>query len=215
MRIAILVGLLFLSACTATTNTTDTNKTPTTAPTTTTPTVKENHTVATPTFGSWKTQVEIFADFQCPACIVFSENVGPIFEEYAASGKLTITFRQYPLEMHKNAKSDAIAALCSAEQWKYMDYKKGLYSLEREKAGKSVTDAERVSLAKEKGLDETKFSSCLSSRAYEKQVESDIALGDSKWVNATPTIYIDGMKVDMSLFRDLNGFKTFLENRIK
>lgn len=52
MRIAILIGLLFLSACTATTNTTDTNKTPTTAPTTTTPTVKENHTVATPTFGS-------------------------------------------------------------------------------------------------------------------------------------------------------------------
>jgi len=102
MRIFILIGLLFLSACTATTNTTDTNKTPT--PVTTTPTVKENHTVATPTFGSGKTQVEIFADFQCPACIVFSENVGPIFEEYAASGKLTITYRQYPLtQIHKNA----------------------------------------------------------------------------------------------------------------
>lgn len=91
---------MFLSACTATTNTTDTNK----APTPTTSTTKENRTVATPTFGSGKTQVEIFADFQCPACIVFSENIGPIFEEYAASGKLVVTYRQYPLtQMHKNA----------------------------------------------------------------------------------------------------------------
>lgn len=61
-----------------------------------------------------------------------------------------------------------------------MDYKKGLYAMEKEKAGKLATDADRVSLAKEKGLDEAKFSQCLSSKAYEKQVESDIALGDSK-----------------------------------
>lgn len=61
-----------------------------------------------------------------------------------------------------------------------MDYKKGLYSMEREKAGKSTSDTDRINLAKEKGLDETKFTACLSSRAYEKQVESDMALGDSK-----------------------------------
>ena len=66
--------------------------------------------------GTVKVKVEIFADFQCPACIVFSENIQPIFEEYAASGKLTIEFRQFPLTMHKNAMGDALAALCSAEQ---------------------------------------------------------------------------------------------------
>ncbi len=210
MRIFILIGLLFLSACTGTTTNTSNTQTGATSGT------AENRTVATPTFGSGKTQVEIFADFQCPACIVFSENIGPIFEEYAASGKLTITYRQYPLtQIHKNAMWDAIAALCSAEQGKYMDYKKGLYTMEKGKAGKSTSDTDRINLAKEKGLDEVKFTACLSSRAYEKQVESDMAFGDKKWVNATPTIYIDGMKVDMSLFRDLDGFKTFLDNRIK
>lgn len=105
----------------------------------------------------------------------------PIFEEYAASGRLTITYRQFPLTtIHKNAKVDAIAALCSAEQGRYMDYKKGLYAMEKEKAGKTTTDDDRVALAKEKGLDVAKFSTCLASRAYEKQVESDMALGDSR-----------------------------------
>ncbi len=61
-----------------------------------------------------------------------------------------------------------------------MNYKKGLYALEKEKAGKTVTDTNRIALAKETGLDEAKFSQCLSSRAYEKQVESDMALGDTR-----------------------------------
>ncbi len=94
MRIFFICSLLFLASCTLSPKTQDT----------TSSTATENRTIATPTYGSGKTQVEIFADFQCPACIIFSENVQPILEEYAASGRLTITFRQFPLTMHKNAK---------------------------------------------------------------------------------------------------------------
>lgn len=203
----IIGSLLFIASCTSTT--------PPTTGTNTGSTTSEIRTVATPTYGTGKTQVEIFADFQCPACIASNESIFPIFEEYAASGRLMITYRQFPLTMHKNAKWDAIAALCSAELWGYMGYKKGLYALEKSKAGKTVTDADRVALAKGLWLDETKFASCLASRAYEKQVNADIALGDSKWVNATPTIYVDGIKLDMSLFGDVAGFRAFLESRMQ
>ena len=172
--------------------------------------------IATPTYGSGKMQVEIFADFQCPACMSYNETIQPIFEEYAASGKLTITFRQFPLtNIHKNAKWDAIAALCSAEQWGYMDYKKWLYAMEKEKVGKTATDADRIAIATTIGLDEAKFTSCLTNKTYEKQVESDIALGDSRGVTGTPTTYLDGIKIDMSLFRDIAGFRSFLESRMK
>lgn len=211
MRIIILVSLLLLSSCTASNLTPDKNK-----PTTKTPVSIENRTVATPTYGTGKTQVEVFADFQCPACIVSNEKIMPIFEEYAASGKLMITFRQFPLTtIHKNAMWDAIAALCSAEQGKYMEYKKWLYALEDLKNGKTVTDEDRMNLAKEKGLNVDTFSKCLSTWAYAKQVESDMALGDTKGVNGTPTIYLDGIKIDMSLFKDLDGFRSFLEARMK
>jgi protein-disulfide isomerase len=117
--------------------------------------------------------------------------------------------------MHKNARADAIAVLCSAEQGKYMDYKKAIYSLEKTKSGKSVSDSERVALATGLGMDESKFSACLSTRAYENQVAADIKLGESKGVTGTPTIYLDGVKLDMGLFRDTAGFRSFLESRIK
>ncbi len=90
------ISLLLLASCTSPTN----SPTPTDVVSTGTGV----RTVATPTYGSGKTQVEIFADFQCPACIAFNESIQPIFEEYAASGRLTITYRQFPLTMHKNAK---------------------------------------------------------------------------------------------------------------
>jgi protein-disulfide isomerase len=95
-----------LSSCTSSTVTT---------PVTTPSTPTENRTIATPTYGTGKTQIIIFADFQCPACMATNETSGKILESYAASGRLMITYRQYPLSMHKNAKGDAIAALCSAE----------------------------------------------------------------------------------------------------
>ena len=175
----------------------------------------EQRTIAAPTYGTGKTQIEIFADFQCPACIATNDSLQPIFEELAKAGKLTITFRQFPLSMHKNARGDAIAALCSAEQGKYMEYKKALYSLEKTKSGKSVSDSERVALATGLGMDEAKFSTCLSTRAYENQVAADIKLGESKGVTGTPTIYLDWVKLDMGLFRDTAGFRSFLESRIK
>jgi protein-disulfide isomerase len=101
----VIVLISVLSSCSIVSNNTPVAKNPPT----------ESRSVATPTYGTGKTQVTIFADFQCPACIASNDSLFPILEGYAASGRLTITYRQYPLSMHKNAKGDAIAALCSAE----------------------------------------------------------------------------------------------------
>ena len=87
--------------------------------------------------------------------------------------------------------------------------------MEKEKASKTVTDTDRIAIAKSIGLDEAKFASCLTNKTYEKQVEADIALGDNRGVTGTPTTYLDGIKIDMSLFRDIDGFRSFLESRMK
>lgn len=177
------------------------------------PTVSsETKTVATPTYWSGKVNIEIFADFQCPACINFSKLIGPTFESYAEKWQLTITYRQYPLtQIHKNAYRDAIAALCAQEQGKYMEYKKALYNLELERAGATVTDADRVKLAKDTSLDEASFDTCLASNRYEAQVKSDIARGDSLRVDATPTVFLNGKKLDLTIFRDIEMLTKFLD----
>ncbi len=68
-----------------------------------------------------------------------------------------------------------MAALCAAEQGKYMEYKKALYALEEVKAGALVSDTDRVNTAKETGLDGGAMETCLASNRYEAQVASDMA----------------------------------------
>ncbi len=161
-----------------------------------------------PTYGSGNHTIEYFGDFQCPACIRFSHAFLPILEEFASSGKLIIVYKQFPLvSMHKNAYRDSIAALCSAEQGQYLPYKKALIALEEAKRGATVSDSERVEAMKWLSIDETKFSQCLSTDKYASSVDRDIADGDAKRVNGTPTLILDGTKLDLSIFRDENMFR--------
>jgi hypothetical protein len=46
--------------------------------------------------------------------------------------------------MHKNAYRDALAALCGAEQGKYMETKKALYAMEESKSEAKVSDEDRI-----------------------------------------------------------------------
>jgi protein-disulfide isomerase len=140
--ILLMFALLTLASCTM-------SPPPSTSSGETTPVTKESKTIPTPTYGSGKKVVTVFADFQCPACINFSHGIGQILESYAGSGKLQIEYRQFPLQMHKNAKRDALAALCGAEQGKYMDYKKSLYDMEERKSepNATISDADRVQAA--------------------------------------------------------------------
>ncbi len=172
----------------------------------------ESKTIATPTYGSGKHVVEIFADFQCPACISFAKNIGPIFEWYAEKWQLKIIYRQFPLtQIHKNAYRDALAALCAADQGKYMDYKKALYAFEETKAWATVTDNDRVNTAKGAGLDGVALQSCLEAEVFKSQVDADMTYGESLKILWTPTVILDGRTLDFGVFQDVDMLVKFLD----
>lgn len=170
-------------------------------------------TIPSPTFGEGKHTLTIFADFQCPACIAFDRSIAPIFEEYAQKGLLKITYKQFPLvSIHRNAEWDAVAALCGAEQDRYMPYKKALYMMEERKNGASVSDEDRV-LAWNNILDTKKLAECIKEKRYLDQVRSEMKEAQTLGVNGTPSVFFDGKKLDNSVFRDLAALRTVM-NRL-
>ena len=218
MRIFLtLLSLTLLASCTlpgGTTTPTGTGTTPT--PTTAKYDVALQKSVPSPTYGSGKHMITIYADFQCPACISYSQSVGALLETYAQDNKATIVYKQFPLtQIHKNAYRDAIAALCSAEQGKYMEYKKTLYALEADKAGATVTDVDRVEIARANGLDAAAMTQCLADNRYAAQVDAEMAEGDAAGVTGTPTTYLDGSKLDIgAIFADMEKGKAFMERML-
>ena len=75
-----------------------------------------------------------------------------------------------------------------------------------------MSDNEHIEALGTAGLDKQKISECLASDAFKSQVEADLAYGDSLRVNGTPTLFLDGKRIDMSAFGDKEVFITFLDN---
>jgi protein-disulfide isomerase len=91
-----------------------------------------------------------------------------------------------------------------------MKYKKALYALEESKNGTKVSDDDRVNIGKDI-LDTAKLTECLKADRYLAQVRSEMKEGDALGVTGTPTIFIDGKKLDNSVFRDPVILRTLLD----
>ena len=53
-------------------------------------------------------KIEVFSDFQCPACRTFYLNtMRTIIPEYADAGKACVVYREFPLQMHSHAREAA------------------------------------------------------------------------------------------------------------
>jgi len=139
-----------------------------------------------PAFGPHDAKVTIveFSDFQCPYCAQASETVKKIRDTYG--DKVRFVFRQFPLSFHANARSAAEAALAAHAQGKFWQYHDRLFARQGALDRKSLE-----SYAQELGLDVPAFRKGLDERAFDSQIEADIALGRTAKVDGTPTMFIN------------------------
>lgn len=170
-------------------------------------------TIPSPTIWAGNHTMTIYADFQCPACISFSNGLYQLFDQYAESGKLIIEFKQFPLtSIHANAYRDAIAALCTAEQGKYKEGKNALYALETKKSGAKVSDADRIESLVAVGVESEALTQCLAESRYAKQVDEEVTAGAKLGISGTPTILFDGKKMDLAaIFTDEAKGRAYLD----
>jgi protein-disulfide isomerase len=53
---------------------------------------------------------------------------------------------------------------------------------------------------------------CLSESRYAAQVDREIAEGDAAWVTGTPTVFLDGKRLDIGvIFADMVKGKAFMD----
>ena len=81
-----------------------------------------------------------FSDFECPYC----GTVGALFEEALAKHpkEVKVVFKQFPLAMHKQAQSAALASLAAHRQGKFWQYHDLLFENQ-----KSLSEAKYTDLA--------------------------------------------------------------------
>jgi protein-disulfide isomerase len=126
-----------------------------------------------------------FSDFQCPFCA----RVNPTLEQVRAKygDKVRIVFRQYPLDMHPQARKAAEASLCANEQGKFWEMHDAMFA-NQQLLGVDDLKAKAVGL----GLNADSFNSCLDSGKFGSQIAQDLEAGSAAGVSGTPALFING-----------------------
>lgn len=148
-----------------------------------------------------------YDDLECPFCSRMHETLFPgILKEYG--DKVLFIYKDFPLvDIHPWAIHAAIDSNCLEAQnndayWDYVDY---LHANQREVGSQKGTDAQFASLDKlalEQGqkhsLDAAKLQACVKAQD-DKMVRASMNEGELLGLSATPTMYVNGMKIDGAL----------------
>ena len=142
-----------------------------------------------------------FADYQCPYCKLFHDDVAErIIADYVETGKIRYEYRHF-IVIDGNvggneSRRAAQASECAVEQGRFWDYYNILYVNQGAEGSGAYSDVRLKAFAESIGLDTADFNSCLSSARAGQQVSADERLATSYGINSTPSLLVNGVKID-------------------
>jgi protein-disulfide isomerase len=146
-----------------------------------------------PTRGSETATVTVveFADFQCPHCAQLSTVMSELHGRYG--DRVRFYYKQFPLQSHPNAFAASVASLAAHRQGSFWPYESMVFS-NQDRLGLATDPTPLlVQWAGELGLNTERFAADLASPELAAQVNADRAEGMTAGLQATPTVFINGV----------------------
>ncbi|MGH9772507.1 MAG: thioredoxin domain-containing protein [Candidatus Acidiferrales bacterium] len=136
-----------------------------------------------------------FADFECPFCGKLENVFKQVLPE--EKGKVRIVFHHLPLRMHPWARAAAEGAACAQLQnadafWSMHDQ---LFEHQADITAKNIHQKLLGFAKATKSLNLQEFQNCLDNQMSLGLVLRDLNLASDNHINATPTLFINGKRV--------------------
>jgi protein-disulfide isomerase len=139
--------------------------------------------------------IEEWADFQCPACGQFARLTEPqLLSTYVAKGQVDLVFHHFAF-LGQESNWAAEAAECASEQGKFFEYHDKLYASQAGENRGTFSKDNLKKLGADLGL-ATSFNACVDSGRYAQVVRDDTKVGEGRGVQATPTLFVNGRKIE-------------------
>lgn len=153
-----------------------------------------------------------YGDYQCPYCGILHPTVEEILDEYEED--ILFVFRHFPLtNIHQNALTAHRAAEAAGKQDKFFEMHDLLY--ERQTAWSESDEPITVftDYAEELGLNIDQFEKDLQASDVAERVRSDKKGGEDAGVESTPTLFLNGEKIDAP--RSTEEFREIIDEALK
>lgn len=158
-----------------------------------------------------KVVVVEYSDLQCPACAAYYPLTKELLKLYGE--QIGFVYRHFPLRnIHSNAQISAQVAEAAGVQGKFWEMHDLLFERQAKWAEEKDPKPLFEGYAKELGLNVEQFKTDLESEKVASEVENDFQSGLKSGVNATPTFFINGKKIQNP--RTFEEFKSIIEKEI-
>ena len=126
-----------------------------------------------------------YSDFECPFCGRHLPTITQLLEQYGDD--IRLVYRHFPLtSIHPNAQKAAEASECAAEQGKFWEFHDKLFA---NQTALAITNLKTY--AKDLGLNQTQFDSCLDSSKYAAKVNQQASEAQAAGVTGTPGTFVN------------------------
>lgn len=161
---------------------------------------------------SAKLKLVEFSDFQCPGCRSAEVPIKQVLKTYP--NEVQFIYRHFPLPQHNNGKKAAYLSEAAGSEGKFWEIHDRFFDTQTQWSPMKESDAQSyfIALTRELGLDENKMRQGMTSGEFKPVIEDDILEGKRLGVNSTPTFFLNGKKLNLQNFADLN---TIIEEELK
>ncbi|TSC90129.1 MAG: protein-disulfide isomerase [Microgenomates group bacterium Gr01-1014_5] len=152
-----------------------------------------------------------YSDFQCPACAAYYS----VLKQVAADFKSDVAFvyRHFPLrQIHQNSELAARAAEAAGKQGKFWEMHDLLFENQKEWSSEKKAEEFFKRYAESLSLNTVQFETDINSSEIRVKVNNDYQSGVGFRVNATPTFFLNGEKLQNP--RTYDEFKSLLQKAI-
>jgi len=142
-------------------------------------------------FGSKSAPItmEVFSDFQCPACkTLFTTTNRPLMDNYVSTGKVYLIHRDFPLPMHAHSKVAAQYSRAAAQIGKLEPVQDVLF--QNQEKWEQNGDIDGTIAGVLSAAEMTKVRALVKGGTLDAAIAKDQALGQGYKVNQTPTTII-------------------------
>lgn len=135
-----------------------------------------------------------YASMTCSHCAHFHATTWPVLKEkYIDTGKVKFILREYPLDIV--AKAAFMVARCSGND-KYYPMVDTLFDNQKSWAFTNNPAQALLTIAKQSGMTEQQFNTCLSDQKLAGQIDQVAKRGAEEFnIDSTPTFFINGKKI--------------------
>ncbi|QYC40751.1 Serine/threonine-protein kinase PknE [Nonomuraea coxensis DSM 45129] len=164
-------------------------------------TVQPDGTVVMAQSGVEKPVLDVYEDFQCPACKEAERVSGQTIRNLAAEGKAKVVYHAITIFSQEPTRSNSLragnAARCVADGKQWMAFHDLLFENQPPENKEGFTNGQLIEWGKEAGVSAPGFEQCVNSgKNVQAQQSYSQKIMDEQKLTHTPTLKLNGKEVD-------------------